>query len=215
MIAEGATDGAIVSRLGGGLHRMAVSRHRRNHVEAPAKAIAAAAAKGRDVVEQRAQTLAAAEAGDPAAFVALASIAHDLRQVNERLERTASAAEHDNQRLAVASLAGQQLRAAEVRAKLGGVGGFAPAKAPGAAEGGASFVVNFHFGGGRVETIEAGPISPAAGATIDVDDPVFSTPSLEGAPHLPVPDASVPAPRIAPSSFAAALRRMGAPRPAE
>ena len=46
MIAGGATDGAIAARLGGGLHRMSVSRHRRNHVVAPAKALAAVAGKG-------------------------------------------------------------------------------------------------------------------------------------------------------------------------
>jgi hypothetical protein len=30
MIGEGASDQAITDRLGGGIHRMAVSRHRRN-----------------------------------------------------------------------------------------------------------------------------------------------------------------------------------------
>jgi len=220
MIAEGATDAAIVARLGGGLHRMAVSRHRRNHVEAPAKAIAAAAAKGRDVVEQRAQTLAAAEAGDPMAYVGLAAIVGDLQRAADRLERTAAAAEHDNQRLAVASLAGQQLRAAEVRAKLGGVGGYAASKAAGAgSEAGASFVVNFHFGD-KVQTIEATPIHAAAGATMDVapeaDDTVFGNPSpVEGAPRMPVPEHGAPAPRVIPTGFAAALRSMATRRPAE
>lgn len=70
--------------------------------------------------------LAAAEAGDPSAFVALAGIVADLRKVHERLERTAEAAKVDNQRLAVASLSSQQLRAAEMRAKIGGVGSYAP-----------------------------------------------------------------------------------------
>jgi hypothetical protein len=54
MVAEGASDQAIADRLGG-IHRMAVSRHRRNHIEAPARAIVEAAAKGRDAVEERAQ----------------------------------------------------------------------------------------------------------------------------------------------------------------
>src|SRR5437764_13071269 len=63
--------------------------------------------------------LAAAEAGDPLAFVALNDIVTDLRVLHQRLERTADAAEKDNQRLAVASLPSQQLRAAEVRAKIG------------------------------------------------------------------------------------------------
>ena len=135
MIAGGATDGAIAARLGGGLHRMAVSRHRRNHVVAPAKALAAVAGKGRDTIEQRAQMLAAAEAGDPSAFVALAGIVADLRKVHERLEPTAETAARDNQRVAVASLSAQQLRAAEVRAKIGGVGGYGASKAAGKAIG--------------------------------------------------------------------------------
>ncbi len=75
--------------------------------------------------------LAAAEAGDPSAFVALAGIVADLRKVHERLEATADAAARDNQRVAVASLSAQQLRAAEVRAKIGGVGGYGASKAAG------------------------------------------------------------------------------------
>jgi hypothetical protein len=61
-----------------------------------------------------------AENGDLAtAFLSLERIAADLRRVQERLERTADAAEADNQRLAEASLSGQQL----VRAKLGAASG--------------------------------------------------------------------------------------------
>jgi hypothetical protein len=158
MIAGGATDGAIAARLGGGLHRMAVSRHRRNHVVAPAKAIAEVAGKGRDALEQRAQVLAAAEAGDPSAFVALAGIVADLRKVHERLEATADAAARDNQRVAVASLSAQQLRAAEVRAKIGGVGGYGATKASEPAP--TPFSVVFHFSGGRTEEISMTPIAP-------------------------------------------------------
>jgi hypothetical protein len=146
MIACGATDAAIAARLGGGLHRMAVSRHRRNHVVAPAKVLAAIAGKGQDAIEQRAHVLAAAEAGDPSAFVALAGIVADLRKVHERLEATADAAARDHQRLAVASLSAQQLRAAEVRAKIGGVGGYGASKANGAGDA-KPFNVVFHFSG--------------------------------------------------------------------
>jgi hypothetical protein len=166
MIAAGAADQAIADRLGDGLHRMAVSRHRRAHVVAPAKALAEMAGKGRDAVEQRAQVLAAAEAGDPSAFVALAAIVNDLRKVHERLERTADAAELDNQRLAVSSLSAQQLRAAEVRAKIGGVGGYAAHKAPGIGDA-PMFAVNIHLGDGRVERIEAIAGYPEHGRTID------------------------------------------------
>ena len=125
MIGAGASDQAIANRIGG-ISRMTVARHRQNHIERPAKAIVAAANKGKDVRDERDQLVAAAEAGDTAAaFLALNQIAVDLRRVQERLERAADAAEADKQRLAVASLSGQQLRAAEVRAKLGGVGGYA------------------------------------------------------------------------------------------
>ncbi len=189
VIAAGASDQAIADRLGGGLHRMAISRHRRNHVEKPAAAIAKAAAKGRDVVEERAQTLAAAEAGDPAAFIALNNIVADLRRVHERLERTADAAEQDNQRLVVGSLAAQQLRASEVRAKLGGVGGYAAQKTPGASEG-AVFTVNFHFRG-KTETVSARvvdtPAIPPAGVRH-----VMGTLSLPRVFEPLLPDAGLP-----------------------
>lgn len=151
MIVAGASDQAIADRIGG-VNRMAVARHRLKHVIAPAKALAEAAGKGRDVVEQRAQVMAAAEAGDPAAFVALASIVADLQKVHERLERTADAAEQDSQRLAVASLSAQQLRAAEVRAKMGGHGGYGQAKA-GPDGGRGVFAVNIYLDGRGVESI--------------------------------------------------------------
>ena len=158
LVMEGLTDQAIANRLGG-LHRMAISRHRRNHLEAPAAAVAKAAAKGRDAVEQRAQTLAAAEAGDPSAFVALAGIVNDLRRVNDRLERTAAAAESDNQRLAVASLSAQQLRSAEVRARLGTIGAYSP-KTLGSGEAGATFNLVMQFSGGRETRITATSVAP-------------------------------------------------------
>ncbi len=150
MIAAGASDQAVADRLG--VARTSVLRHRHAHIVAPAKALVDAANKGRDAAEQRAQVMAAAEAGDPSAFVALTAIVADLRKVHARLERQADAAEQDNQRLAVASLSSAQLRAAEVRAKIGGVGGYAPTKGAGASEG-APFVVNFCFSGGRTQTL--------------------------------------------------------------
>src|SRR5215469_17115005 len=107
LIAEGLPDQKIADALGfpGNAGRMLVSRHRRFHVEAPAKAIAEAASKGRANVDQRQELVAAAEAGDvAAAFLSLERIACDLRRVQERLERTAESAEGDQQRLAVASL---------------------------------------------------------------------------------------------------------------
>src|SRR5262249_54563182 len=129
------------------------------------KAILAAANKGRDTREEREQLVSAAEQGDvAAAFLSLERIAADLRRVQERLERTAEAAETNQQRLAVASLSGQQLRPAEVRAKLGGVGGYAtPRTDKGNA---APFVLTINFSGGRTQRIEGTPMHP--------DDPAFN-----------------------------------------
>jgi hypothetical protein len=158
MIAVGSSDQMVADRVGG-ISRMAVARHRQNHIERPAKAIVAAANKGKDVRDERDQFVAAAEAGDvAAAFLSLERIAADLRRVQERLERTAEAAEADKQRLVVASLSGQQLRAAEVRAKLGGIGGYAPARSE--MSNAPPFVLNIHFSGGRTQRIEGTPMEP-------------------------------------------------------
>jgi hypothetical protein len=169
LIAEALPDQKIADRLGfpGNAGRMLVSRHRRFHVEAPARAIVEAAGKGRANVQEREQAIAAAEAGDFAsAFLSLERIADDLRRVHERLERTAEVAEGDHQRLAVAALSGQQLRAAEVRAKLGGVGGYAPARS--AVGGEAPLIVT------RVERIiidvRQGEPKPSDGTVIEHDE---------------------------------------------
>ena len=158
MIMAGSTDQTIADKMGG-INRMAVRRHRRNHVIAPAKALAEIAGKGRDATEQRANAIAAAEGGDPLAYVGLASIVSDLQRVHDRLERTADAAEQDKQRLAVSSLSAQQLRAAEVRAKIGAVGGYGPGR--GSQDSGAgTFNVNIYLGNGLVEriTTATGPL---------------------------------------------------------
>lgn len=164
MIAAGASDQVVADRIGG-ISRMAVARHRQNHIERPARAVLAAVNKGRDARQEREQLVAAAESGDSAAaFLALNQIAADLRRVQERLERNADAAEADSQRLAVANLSGQQLRAAEVRARLGGVGGYASPRA--VASDAPKFELNIIFSGGRTEHIVGTPIDP--------DDPAFN-----------------------------------------
>ena len=128
---------------------MAVSRHRHNHVIAPTQALVKAANKGKDVAAKRTKMIAAAEAGDPSAFVALSSIVGDLKRVHERLERSAEGAEGARQHLAVSALSGQQLRAAEVRAKLGGVGGYAPGKPGPETNPAGGFSVNIYLGDGK------------------------------------------------------------------
>src|SRR5262249_61119617 len=124
MVAAGISDPEIAKALG--VSRMSAYRHRRSHILAPAKAIVAAAEKDAPAKEKRAQMLAAGEKGDPLAFLSLSALVEDLRRVHERLERTADAAEQNQLHLAVASVSSQQLRATELRAKMGSVGGFAP-----------------------------------------------------------------------------------------
>ncbi|WP_158744357.1 hypothetical protein [Acidisphaera sp. L21] len=151
LIAEGVSDQAISNLVGGGVGRMSIQRHRKLHVEAPAKALATMANKGADAAAQRATTMAAAEAGDPAAFLALASLVNDLRKVRDRLERSADAAETAGQGTTVAALAGQQIRMGETRAKLGQHGGYGAGRGAGEGVGG-SFSVNIHIGD-MIETI--------------------------------------------------------------
>jgi hypothetical protein len=130
LIAQRLPDRAIAEQLGltGHAGRMAVSRHRRNHIEKPAKAIAAAANKGRDLAERPREVIAAAEAGDPLEYLKVDRIVGDIKRVGERLEKNADEASQAGQRLAVAALSGQQLRQNEVRLKAAGVGGYAAVK---------------------------------------------------------------------------------------
>jgi hypothetical protein len=167
MIAAGATDRAVANKIGG-INRMTIFRHRHNHIEKPLKALVAAANKGRAVQDEREQLVAAAEGGDvAAAFLGLEKIAADMRAVYARLERVAGAAEADNQRLAVASLSTAQLRGAEVRARLGGVGHYAAPKADRGA--GVPFVLHINFSGRPTTTIE--------GTTWRPDDPMHDAPT--------------------------------------
>jgi hypothetical protein len=53
----------------------------------------------------------------------------------------------------VSALSGQQLRAAEVRARIGGVGGFAPSRGPAEGAPREKFTINIVFANaGRTET---------------------------------------------------------------
>lgn len=153
-VARGETDTAIGAAVG--VSRMAVMRHRKAHIEEPARVLVAAASKGRDAAEQRADVIAAAQRGDltdPMVYLGLSNIVADLLAASSRLERMAQAAEAGGQATAVSSLAGQQIRAIETRARLGQVGGFAPPKA--SIGEGAQVVINYNFSGGKRETITA------------------------------------------------------------
>ena len=154
MVAEGLSDQVISNRLGCGIGRMSVQRHRKNHIELLAKAVVGMANKGADAAAQRSQVMAAAEAGHPLAFLALAAIVADMRRVQDRLERVAGAAEQAGQGTAVAALSGQQLRAAEVRAKMGGAGGYAAPRGAMGQAGVFSVIINL---GENTETITVVP----------------------------------------------------------
>ena len=127
---------------------------------------------GRQAVTRREGLVAAAEAGDlAAAFIGLNEIAADLQRVRDRLERAADAAEADNQRLAVSSLSAQQLRAAEVRARLGNVGSYGASRAS-SGENAQPFVLNIIFST-HTETITATvdhrPTEPTVFDAIEAD----------------------------------------------
>ena len=156
MIASGASDQSVARKIGG-INRMTVSRHRHNHIEAPAKAIVEAAGKGLAVKQEREKTLAAVAAGDEVAtFVGLAAIVTDLKGVRDRLERSATAAEEAGMHPVIAQIASQQHKSAEIRGKLGAVGGFAPPKA--GAINLPVFTLNLMLSGGRTERIAVSPI---------------------------------------------------------
>jgi len=163
MIAKGLSDQKIADALGD-ISRPAVQRHRRNHVEMPARIIAEAANKGRSVVTQREKMLAEVQSDDVAAFIGLASVVGDLKDTRNRLERMVSTAEEAGQLTAAASLVGQQHRSVEVRSRLGGLGSYAPPKAtqvnlP-------VFAVNFMFSGGHSERLSTSVV--IEGDTLDV-----------------------------------------------
>jgi hypothetical protein len=167
LIAEGLPDQKIADRLGfpASAGRMLVSRHRRFHVEAPARALATVAGKGRATVEERERAVAAAEVGDvTAALLTLQTIVTNLRGVQERLERAAAGAEDDKQRVTIAALAAQQIRAIELSAKLGGI--YAP---PRSDAGGTNVPVVV-----RVERVFIGvpeiEPKPVEGTVINLDD---------------------------------------------
>lgn len=160
LIADGLSDQKIADQLGMAdrAGRMVISRHRNRHVEAPARAIAAVANKGRDVREQRDKTVAAAAKGelDPAALLSLSSLTGDLRKALDRIERASDAAEQAGQIGVLSGLLQQLHRNIETRSRIAGVGGFAPASTKvGVAIGGAGhmpfepFVVSMTLGGQR------------------------------------------------------------------
>jgi hypothetical protein len=188
LIHEGLSDQAIANRLGGP-HRMAVSRHRRAHVLAPAQQKLAIIEKGQAAIEdRRALADAAAQATpSPADFVratfGLEATARRLQRIEERLERMADRAEQVGSSSGVAALAAQQLRGVEVGARLAGAGGYATPRTVSEGErptfsvtinlGGQTITVGGHAGYGTAPGIE-GELAQA-----------MPTPEPEMEPDLP------------------------------
>ena len=144
-VLAGETDQAIADRHG--FTRAAMQRHRVNHIEAPARAMAKVASRGQDVARER-RALAQATAEDPRVWLALNSITADLRKIHDRLDQAADAAAEKGQVMALNAVSGQLIRAAEVRAKLGGVGG--------EKEKAATFELKIFIGGEAPVVIEGG-----------------------------------------------------------
>jgi hypothetical protein len=131
LIAQQLPDQRIAEQLGlsGHAGRMAVSRHRRNHIEKPARALASAANKGRAVAEQRKASIEAAGRGDEVAvFLGLEEITRDTRKISKRLGRAAKATEQAGQFTAMTGVVAQQHKNLELRGKLGNHPGFTPQK---------------------------------------------------------------------------------------
>jgi hypothetical protein len=150
--ASGATDREIGRRFG--LSHVSAGRHRREHLVRPLQAAAVALDRGRAVREGREDLLERVLQGDPTAIFKSDSIAADIVRIASRLDMSADQAASGRQHTAHAALAAQLLRQAEIRAKIGAVGGFAPSRAPADGAAREKFTVNIVFANaGRTETI--------------------------------------------------------------
>jgi hypothetical protein len=159
MITQGATDEAVATAVGG-VSRVSVHRHRVNHIQPLARAVADAVGKGMPARKERERALAVAEKGglDPASFLSVGSLTEELRKAADRIERASSEAEKAGSLTALAQLLGQTHRNVETRAKLAGHGNFGSSKvAIGIGVGGGPaftpFTVRINHNDGRSETL--------------------------------------------------------------
>jgi len=97
-------------------------------------------------------------------FLSKTGITRDLIAVRDRVERVAAAAEEGGLMMAAVAASNVQLRTAEVRAKLGVVGAYAPPR--GVADNAPKVEFNLIFPGGRSQQIVATPMHP--------DDPAYN-----------------------------------------
>jgi hypothetical protein len=159
-LASGATDRAIGRQFG--ITHVSVGRHRREHLVKPMQAAATALDRGRAVRQQREEQLAAVERGDPLSIFKLDAIASDISRIAQRLDGSAGEAAAAGQHGGHAALAGQLLRQAELRARLGGHDRPAPIEGHGA-----MFSVTIQFSTGQAERISVPVATIDGGATED------------------------------------------------
>jgi hypothetical protein len=157
---QGASDREVARRLG--IDKSLVTRHRQRHILAPLRHQLAIAGKGDIPRRERTQLAQVAAADTPtpgqitAAFLSLDGIATDLRLTCDRLERQASGAEQDGQRGVVAALSQAQIRSAETRARLSGIGAYAPSRIT-EVPAKEKFSIVIQFSSGRSEEISVLP----------------------------------------------------------
>jgi hypothetical protein len=148
------------------LSEMAVSRHRRAHLLAPARAAAAAVGKDSAARAQRKQQLAAIDKGDALAVVDALfnaqAMAERLRQVEDRLDAASEKAPADGAHQHLAAMSGAQIRALETTARLGSVGGYAAPRNVGPGSGGEGSKFSITILGEKTVSINATPLPQPA-----------------------------------------------------
>ena len=174
MVAAGRPDRVVAETLGD-VSRMAVQRHRTGHM---LRGKVGAVAAEREAAEQRQATLTAPRQApfDAKAFLSLDRIAEDLDSLERQLNTAGMAAAVAGSNSALVAIAGQQLRLAETRAKLGEVGGYGRDRGNGGL-GSGSFSIIMNFGGDRPPLTVSTTGQPH-------DDPGEA---VEPVWHLPVP----------------------------
>jgi hypothetical protein len=170
MVSAGKSDKEIASAIGG-VSRMSINRHRRLHLEAPAKALVEASNRGKDIRAAREKMVKAAEAGDPMAFFSVGELAADLKSTRDQLARVADNAEQSGQLAVIPLVAAQRHRNVELRARIGQVGAFAAAKVTPAEATVFSLTINFSDRPPeKIITTMAGPVIDALPNETQIED---------------------------------------------
>jgi hypothetical protein len=195
LINLGLSDAAVAAALSAmtpgapAMSPMAANRHRHKHILQVARDQIAVVSKGSAERVAREKIAAAATSGAPTpaefveAFFGLKAQADKLTVIESRLERMGVVAEAGQSPTAVATLAGQALKAIEVGGKLAALPGFVPARTTEQAAG-MAFSVVIQFSGG--ETVSITPSQVAAPpTTIDAepDDAKDDTPADQDPPQ--------------------------------